>query len=109
MKIINIKTTALLGETPDTGWAAEPGPGSNLHTLVEVHTDEGITGIGSVFTSQLLVDASLALLEPFVKGENALAFGGLARVGGSFFLSGGLSVGVDEGNVGGRAGFMAEW
>jgi L-alanine-DL-glutamate epimerase-like enolase superfamily enzyme len=72
MKITAIRTIPLLGETPDTGWAHDPGPENNLHTLLEVQTDEGISGWGSCFTSQALVDAALALLRPMLIGEIAI-------------------------------------
>src|SRR5437879_503825 len=72
MKITGIRTIPLLGETPETGWAHEVDPAENLHTLVEVHTDEGLTGYGSCFTSQALVDASLQLLRPMLIGECAI-------------------------------------
>jgi len=72
MKITAVKTHALFGETPMTGWTSEPGPDENLHTLVEIQTDEGINGIGSVFTSKALVEGALGLLRPNLIGENAL-------------------------------------
>jgi L-alanine-DL-glutamate epimerase-like enolase superfamily enzyme len=37
-----------------------------------VHTDEGLVGLGSVFTNDALVKAALAVLEPLYRGENAL-------------------------------------
>jgi L-alanine-DL-glutamate epimerase-like enolase superfamily enzyme len=43
-----------------------------VHTLVTVRTSEGLTGIGSVFTSDHLVRGALKLLEPLLIGENAL-------------------------------------
>ena len=43
-----------------------------MHTLIAVLTDEGLTGLGSVFTSDDLVRAALAVLEPLYRGENAL-------------------------------------
>ena len=45
--------------TPSTRWSF-------------VRTDEGLTGIGSVFTNDGLVRAALAVLEPLYRGENAL-------------------------------------
>src|SRR6058998_1504984 len=72
MRIADIVTTALRGETPETGWAHEVDPSENLHTLVEIHTDEGVTGYGSCFTSQALIDASLKLLRPMLIGECAV-------------------------------------
>ena len=43
-----------------------------VHTLLTVHTDEGLVGVGSVFTSEVLVKASLELLNDLVIGESAL-------------------------------------
>ena len=72
MKITGIQTIALQGATPKSGWTAETPPSENLHTLVEVHTDSGLTGLGSVATSKALVDAALDLLKPHFVGESAI-------------------------------------
>ena len=72
MKIREIRAVGLRGATPEGGWTNELRPETCVHTLVAVHTDEGVTGVGSVFTSDDLVRASLALLEPMARGENAL-------------------------------------
>lgn len=72
MKITEIRTIALLGETPPGGWAHEVAPEDNLHTLVEVHTDAGLTGYGSCFTSRALVEGALQLLRPLLIGEIAI-------------------------------------
>lgn len=72
MKIIAIRAIPLKGWTDDTGWDFKFDPTENLHTLIEIKTDEGFTGIGSIYTSQALVEASLRLLKPFLMGENAL-------------------------------------
>jgi L-alanine-DL-glutamate epimerase-like enolase superfamily enzyme len=72
MKITALRTIPLMGWTDDTGWDFKFDQAENLHTLIEVMTDEGISGIGSVYTSQALVDASLRLLKPFLLGENAI-------------------------------------
>ena len=69
MKIADIRTIPLVGATPDGGWEQGYDPGDNLHTLVEIITDEGVTGLGSVFTSTRLVSGSLALLRPMLIGE----------------------------------------
>ncbi|MFC5232611.1 mandelate racemase/muconate lactonizing enzyme family protein [Pseudonocardia zijingensis] len=42
-----------------------------MHTLVAVHTDEGVVGVGSVFTSEALVQAALEVLSPLLAGEEA--------------------------------------
>lgn len=72
MKIVEVRTIALRGETPDTGWAQGTDPSENMHTLVEVRTDDGVTGWGSCFTSQALVEGALGLLRPLLVGECAL-------------------------------------
>ncbi len=72
IKITEIQTIPLLGETPDTGWAQGTDAQENMHTLVEVRTDAGLTGWGSCFTSKALVDASLGLLRPLLIGECAI-------------------------------------
>jgi D-galactarolactone cycloisomerase len=46
--------------------------GTNTDTLVEVHTDVGIVGRGSSYTSKDLVDAALALLRDQIVGEIAI-------------------------------------
>ncbi len=72
MKIHEIRSIGLFGETPDGGWAQGYNPDESLHTLIEVHTDEGVIGYGSVYTSQSLVDASLELMRPYFIGEIAI-------------------------------------
>src|SRR6185295_15489011 len=72
MKITRITCAGLRGATPEGGWSNELKPDDCVHTLVVVRTDEGLTGVGSVFTSDLLVRGALKLLEPLVIGESAL-------------------------------------
>jgi D-galactarolactone cycloisomerase len=72
MKITEIRCAGLRGATPEGGWSNELRPEDCVHTLISVHTDEGQVGLGSVFTNDALVQASLALLEPLCRGENAL-------------------------------------
>jgi len=72
MKIIDIRTIPLRGETPDTGWAQGTDPQENLHTLIEVLTDEGLIGLGSCYTSAALVQGALELLRPLLIGECAI-------------------------------------
>ncbi|MEM7531526.1 MAG: mandelate racemase/muconate lactonizing enzyme family protein [Chloroflexota bacterium] len=72
MKIKNIEAIGLYGETPEGGWSNEIQPDDCVHTLIAVHTDEGVTGWGSVFTDEALVLASLKVLSPLYTGENAL-------------------------------------
>ena len=72
MKIREIHAAGLRGATPKSGWTNEVRPEDCIHTLVAVHTDEGLTGYGSVFTSDHLVRAALVTLEPLYRDENAL-------------------------------------
>ena len=72
MKITEIRCAGLRGATPEGGWSNELRPEDCVHTLIAVHTDEGAIGLGSVFTNDALVRASLAVLGPLYRGENAL-------------------------------------
>jgi D-galactarolactone cycloisomerase len=72
MKIREIRALGLRGATPEGGWTSEIQPDDCVHTLVLVQTDEGVTGVGSVFTSEDLVRAALKVLAPLYHGENAL-------------------------------------
>lgn len=72
MKIREILCAGLRGATPEGGWSNELKAEDCVHTLVAVHTDEGLTGLGSVFTNDQLVRAALGVLEPLYRGENAL-------------------------------------
>ena len=72
MKIRDIRAFGLRGATPEGGWSVELRPEDCVHTLVIVRTDEGLVGVGSVFSNDALVRAALAVLEPLYGGENAL-------------------------------------
>lgn len=73
LKIKDIRLLPLIGHTPDGGWDQKfNDPERNLHTLVEVVTDGGVTGVGSVYTSATLVQGSLALVKHFLIGAEAL-------------------------------------
>ena len=72
MKIVKVKAAGLRGRTPEGGWANEIRPEDCVHTLIAVYTDEGVTGWGSVFTNDALVQAALRVLEPLYLGENPL-------------------------------------
>ncbi|MBM3804740.1 MAG: mandelate racemase/muconate lactonizing enzyme family protein [Acidimicrobiia bacterium] len=72
MKIREILAYGLRGRTPEGGWSNELQPEDCVHTLIAVRTDEGLTGWGSVFTSEDLVRASLSVLKPLWLGENPL-------------------------------------
>jgi L-alanine-DL-glutamate epimerase-like enolase superfamily enzyme len=72
MKIREILAFGLRGRTPEGGWSNELQPEDCVHTLIAVRTDEGLTGWGSVFTSDELVRGSLSVLRPLYEGETAL-------------------------------------
>jgi len=72
MKIREIRCAGLRGATPEGGWSNEIKPEDCVQTLIAVHTDEGAVGLGSVFTNDALVRASLSVLEPLYLGQNAL-------------------------------------
>jgi L-alanine-DL-glutamate epimerase-like enolase superfamily enzyme len=72
MKIQEIRAYGLRGRTPEGGWSNELEPEDCVHTVVAVLTDAGLTGWGSVFTSDELVRASLSILKPLYTGETAL-------------------------------------
>jgi D-galactarolactone cycloisomerase len=73
LKIVDVRLLPLIGQTPDGGWDPKfSDPNRNLHTLVEVITDGGVTGLGSVYTSLTLVQGALALVRPFLIGASAI-------------------------------------
>ena len=72
MKITDVRTIALSGATHDHGWPGGTDPDEQKNTLLQVKTDEGLTGIGSCYTSRALVEASLQLLHPMLIGETGL-------------------------------------
>src|SRR6266446_6427593 len=71
MKITSIQITGLAGGTVEGGWADELKPEDDVHTIVEVLTDEGLIGVGGAYTSKALVEAAVKLLRPFLIGERA--------------------------------------
>jgi L-alanine-DL-glutamate epimerase-like enolase superfamily enzyme len=71
MKITDIRVIGLSGGTVDGGWPGGNKPDDDLNTLLEVHTDEGLTGVGSAMTSLALVAAGVQLLRPMLIGERA--------------------------------------
>lgn len=69
MLIREIRAAGLTGATPRGGWTNELDPDSSLHTLVSVHTDTGIVGVGSVFTHEALVRGALEVLRELIVGR----------------------------------------
>jgi D-galactarolactone cycloisomerase len=72
MKIIDVRIFPLTGGTVDGGWPQGHEPQEDLHTLLEVITDEGLTGWGSCFTSGALVVGAMRLLWPLLEGASAI-------------------------------------
>ena len=72
MKIREIRAVGLRGATPKGGWSNEIQPDDCVHTLIAVLTDQDVTGVGSVYTSDHLVRGALQHLEPLYQGELAL-------------------------------------
>ncbi|MFH1572039.1 MAG: mandelate racemase/muconate lactonizing enzyme family protein [Gemmatimonadota bacterium] len=72
MKIADLRLLPLRGATADGGWEQGFDESENLHTLIEVITDEGVVGLGSIYTSAGLVQGALGLLRPLVLGESAI-------------------------------------
>lgn len=70
MRITKVETCGLRGATPEGGWSNELRPDDVVHTLVAVHTDEGVTGIGSAFTTEDLVRGAVDLFLPHLIGQN---------------------------------------
>lgn len=71
-KITEVRSIALSGCTQDTGWPGGTDPNEQMNTLIEIRSDEGLTGIGSCFTNQVFVEASLTHLRPMLVGETIL-------------------------------------
>src|SRR5215468_6484285 len=69
MKITEIRITGLSGGTVDGGWPDGMKPEEDLNTILEVISDEGLIGVGSVYTSKALTDAAVRLLKPILIGE----------------------------------------
>ena len=72
MEIRAIRAVGLRGATPEGGWKIELKPEDSVHTLIAVLTNEGLIGLGSVFTNVALVQAALVQLEPLYLHESAL-------------------------------------
>jgi L-alanine-DL-glutamate epimerase-like enolase superfamily enzyme len=71
MKIVDVRCTGLAGGTVEGGWVDDLKPEDDVHTIVEVLTDDGPGGVGSVFTGRSLTEAAVRLLRPLWQGERA--------------------------------------
>src|SRR4026209_867254 len=72
MKISEIKVHRLIGGTVDGGWPSGHEPEDDLHSLVEIISDEGLSGVGSVFTNSALGEAGVETLRPLWGAEAAI-------------------------------------
>ena len=72
MKIRHVEVIPLTGATVDGGWPQGHQPEENLNTLVRLTTDQGLSGIGSCYTSGKLVEGAVELLWPLLDGESAV-------------------------------------
>jgi L-alanine-DL-glutamate epimerase-like enolase superfamily enzyme len=72
VKIVDFEVIPLSGATVDGGWPQGHETEEHLHALIELSTDDGMTGVGSCFTSGGLVAAAMQLLWPLLKGESAV-------------------------------------
>jgi len=70
--IKKITAVGLRDATPEGGWSEELDKDDCVHTLIAVQTDEGVTGLGSVFTNDDLVRGALSVMERLYRDENAL-------------------------------------
>nr|WP_042193651.1 mandelate racemase/muconate lactonizing enzyme family protein [Kibdelosporangium sp. MJ126-NF4]CEL20823.1 Gluconate dehydratase [Kibdelosporangium sp. MJ126-NF4]CTQ98372.1 Gluconate dehydratase (EC 4.2.1.39) [Kibdelosporangium sp. MJ126-NF4] len=70
MRITDVRAAGLRGATPAGGWSRELRPEDSVHTLVAVHTDAGLIGVGSVFSSETLVRAAIEQLRPLCVGAD---------------------------------------
>lgn len=72
MKVTDFKIAGLRGATPAGGWSREIQHEECVHTLLLLHTDADVWGLGSIFTHDALVRGAMEILWPFLQGENAL-------------------------------------
>jgi L-alanine-DL-glutamate epimerase-like enolase superfamily enzyme len=72
VRIERIEVIGLRGATPRGGWTVELQPDDVVHSLVLVRTDDGATGVGSVYSDDRLVRAAIDVLAPLALGEPAL-------------------------------------
>src|SRR5262249_60826496 len=70
MKIAELHLLPLIGSTPDGGWTSGWDADQNLHTLIELVTDEGVTGLGGIYTSRRLGEGAVDGLRRFVMGAS---------------------------------------
>lgn len=72
MRIAELELIPLTGGTVDGGWIQDLAAEENLHTLVQVTSEDGLVGMGSCFTSGKLVEGAVELLWPMLKEQSAV-------------------------------------
>lgn len=72
LEITEVNCVPLVGESPKGGWATEIKPDDSIHAILAIHTKDGPTGYGSVFTNGYLAQEAVKLLAPLLIGANAL-------------------------------------
>lgn len=72
MSIAKLTVYPLYGGTVDGGWPQGHQADENLHTLIEVCDDNGLSGWGSCFTSARLVHGAVDLMWPLLRGDSSV-------------------------------------
>jgi D-galactarolactone cycloisomerase len=72
MSIATLTVYPLYGGTVDGGWPQGHQPNENLHTLIEIVSDDGTAGWGSCFTSGRLIQGAVDLMWPLLKRESSV-------------------------------------
>jgi L-alanine-DL-glutamate epimerase-like enolase superfamily enzyme len=71
-RIVKLEVIPLVGGTVDGGWPQGHQAQENLHTLVQLHDSEGNVGVGSCFTSGMLIAGACDLLWPLLQSESVV-------------------------------------
>lgn len=80
LTITDVACVPLVGESPKGGWSSEIKPEDSIHAIIAVHTKDGPTGYGSVFTDGLLAQEGVRVLSELLIGEDARQVGRLTEI-----------------------------
>jgi D-galactarolactone cycloisomerase len=72
MNIAAIRAIPLRSRSAECGWEDDIAQSETIQTLVEVVTEDGLSGVGSAYASHSLVEAALRLLRPLCIGRSAI-------------------------------------
>jgi D-galactarolactone cycloisomerase len=72
MSIARLTIYPLYGGTVDGGWPQGHQPNENLHTLIEIQDEDGLSGWGSCFTSAKLIHGAIDLMWPLLRGDSTV-------------------------------------